>query len=291
MNGISYIALVMLAVVSVPLFICLIRSDNYDEFASAVDSSKIGGAKYLGIGFAMLDLIKMDFHNIKYTKRREEAGILFGKKFADFYLRVLYAQAFTYSLLIMYAVLFLSCLVGGTDGLLLSVMGIIAAAAIYVYYLDYYKNKIEKLSEEYMLEFPGAVSAIALLVNGGVFLRDAWRDVAFSSDKPLYIQMRKVLDDMNNGYSEADAISMFADRCATKDIRKFSSMIVQAITKGGKDLADQLVKQSDALLIEKQNLVMQQGEKASNKLMIPIMLVFAGILIMIMMPIMSTMSV
>lgn len=288
--SVSYIMLSVLVLVSIPVIICVARSDKYADYVNAVDSGKISGVKYLGIGFAAIDMIKLDFHSVRYVKRREEAGILFGKKFADFYLRVLYAQAFTYSILILYILMFLSCLVGGTDGILMALIAVIAAGAIFFYYLNSYKNKIQKLSEEYMLEFPNAVSAIALLVNGGVFLRDAWRTVAFSSDKPLYMQMRKVCDDMNNGYSEADAIYMFADRCATKEIRKFSSMIVQAIQKGGSDLADSLVKQADSLLIEKQQFVLQQGEKASNKLMIPIMLVFIGILIMIMLPIMSTMS-
>ncbi len=288
---VSYIMLAVLALVSIPVLICAARSDKYADYVNAVDSSKVSGAKYLGIGFAAIDMIKLDFHSVKYVKHREEAGILFGKKFADFYLRVLYAQAFTYSMLILYILTFLSCLAGGTDGILLALIGTAAAGAVFFYYLNSYKDKIQKLSEEYMLEFPSAVSAIALLVNGGVFLRDAWRDVAYSMDKPLYVQMRKVLDDINNGYSEADAISMFADRCATKEIRKFSSMIVQAIQKGGSDLADSLVKQADSLLIEKQQIVLQQGEKASNKLMVPIMLVFIGILIMIMLPIMSTMSI
>lgn len=289
--AVSYILLGVLVLVSIPLLLCISRAEKYADYVNAVDKSKISSAKYIGLGFACIDMLKIDFHKIKYARQREQAGILFGKKFADFYLRVLYAQAFTYGFIILYAAVFLSCLVGGPDGILLSVLGAVMAVAVYYYYLGVYKGKIEKLSEEYMTEFPGAVSTIALLVNGGVFLRDAWKDVAYSSDKPLFMQMRKVVEDMNNGYSEADAITMFADRCSTKEIRKFASIIVQAISKGGKDLADSLIKQSDSLLNAKRQLVLQKGEKASSKLLIPIMLVFVSILIMVMVPVMSGMSV
>lgn len=288
---ISYILLAVLAAISIPLLICISRFEKYAGYVNAVDKSKVSGAKYLGIGFACIDMLKIDFHKIKYAQKREQAGVLFGKKFADFYLRVLYAQALTYALIILYASVFLGCLVTGIDGILLALIGIVLAAAVYLYYLNDYKNKIDKLSVEYMIEFPGAVSTIALLVNGGVFLRDAWKDVAYSSDKPLFMQMRKVVEDMNNGISEADAITMFADRCSTKEIRKFSSIIVQAISKGGKDLSDSLIKQSESLLNTKRQLVLQKGEKASSKLLLPIMLVFVSIIIMIMVPVMNNMSV
>lgn len=288
---ISYILLAVLAAISIPLLICISRLEKYAGYVNAVDKSKVSGAKYLGIGFACIDMLKIDFHKIKYAQKREQAGVLFGKKFADFYLRVLYAQALTYALIILYASVFLGCLVTGSDGILLAMIGIVLAAAVYLYYLNDYKNKIDKLSVEYMIEFPGAVSTIALLVNGGVFLRDAWKDVAYSSDKPLFMQMRKVVEDMNNGISEADAITMFADRCSTKEIRKFSSIIVQAISKGGKDLSASLIKQSESLLNTKRQLVLQKGEKASSKLLLPIMLVFVSILIMIMVPVMNNMSV
>lgn len=288
--GVSYVVLVLLIIVSIPLIMCIVYAERYADYVKAVDASKVSGAKYLGIGFAMIDILKIDFHKVSYVQQREQAGTLFGKKFADFYLRVLYAQSFTYSMIILYSVVFLSCLTGGTDGVLLAFCGTAAAGAVFVYYLSGYKRQIEKLNVEYMAEFPGAVSTIALLVNGGVFLRDAWKAVAYSSDKPLFMQMRKVIDDMNNGFSESAAITRFADRCSTKEIRKFSSIIVQAVSKGGRDLADTLIKQSDSLLNARRQLALQQGEKASNKLMIPIMLVFAGILIMVMMPIMSSMS-
>lgn len=287
---VSLVLLLLLITLSIPLVIAIIRAAAYSDYVSAIDKKSFAGSTYYGIGFALIDMLKISFKTEKANKVREQAGVLFGKKYADFYLRVLYAQAYTYTIMVLYAIFFLACIVGGNDGIILVAVGLIVAIILYSYYIDSYKIKIEKLNIIYMMDFPNAVSTIALLVNGGMLLRDAWNLVANSSDAPLYLQMRKVVEDMNNGVSEQDAIFAFSNRCSTKEIRKFSSLISQAIERGGKDLSDSLIKQSDLLINEKRQLVLQEGEKASNKLMIPIALIFVGILVIVLVPIMSNMS-
>ena len=78
--------------------------------------------------------------------------------------------------------------------------------------------------------------------------------------------------------------------CVTPDIKKFTSFIVQGLEKGSKDLADALRMQTDELWqIKKQNTI-KRGELASGKLMIPLMIMFAGILIMVMGPIIGNLG-
>ena len=288
--GISIILLIVLLVISYPMIRCILKAVNYAEYVNAIDKKEFSGAQYYGLGFAMIDMLKIDFNSDSIHKIREQAGVLYGRKYADFYVRVLYAQTFTYVMLLSFAMIFLSCLIGGTDGLLFTILTVVAAVAIYKYYVNRFQSKIEQLNELYMRDFPNAVSTIALLVNGGMFLREAWKQVALSSDEKLYLQMRGVVDDMNNGVSEADAIFRFANRCSTKEIRKFSTMLTQAIENGGSELSDSLIKQADLLMNEKKQMVLQQGEKASNKLMFPIGLIFIGVLVMIMVPILANMS-
>lgn len=287
---ISFILFALLIVLSIPLIRCILRADKYSAYVNAINANDFFGAKLYGLGFACMDMIKVDLSTEKAIKIRSEAGILFGKKYSDFFLRVNYAQRFTYLLLFMYVTLLFGCFAGGSDGLILAVLGMIASVLVYFYYEKNYEGKIEKLNMLYMRDFPSTVSTMALLVNAGMFLRDAWKQVAYSSDAPLYMQMRTVVDDMNNGMSECDAIFAFANRCGTKEIRKFSTLVTQAIEKGGRDLTDSLMKQSDLLMNEKRELALQQGEKASNKLMLPIGMILLGVLIMIILPILGNMN-
>ncbi len=123
-----------------------------------------------------------------------------------------------------------------------------------------------------------------------MILREAWREVSFSEDSELYLEMRKVNEDIENGISEIDALYAFANRCVTPDIKKFTSVVVQGLEKGSKDLANALRMQTDELWqIKKQNVI-KRGELASSKLMMPLMIMFAGILVMVMGPIMTNLG-
>ena len=142
-----------------------------------------------------------------------------------------------------------------------------------------------------MSEFPNAVSTIALLVNSGMILREAWREVSLSSESELCLEMRKVNEEMDNGVSEIDALYNFANRCVKPEIKKFTSFIVQGLEKGSKDLAFALKNQTDELWEIKRQNTLRQGELASSKLMIPLLVMFFGVLIMVIGPIMTNLGI
>lgn len=73
--------------------------------------------------------------------------------------------------------------------------------------------------------------------------------------------------------------------------KKFSATVIQGIQKGNSELSSMLQAQSaEVWNLRKQN-VRRQGEKAASKLMIPIFMMFFGILIMVIIPIFSNIGV
>ena len=96
---------------------------------------------------------------------------------------------------------------------------------------------------------------------------------------------------MDNGVSEIDALYNFANRCVTPEIKKFTSFIVQGLEKGSKDLAFALKNQTDELWEIKRQNTLRQGELASSKLMIPLLVMFFGVLIMVIGPIMTNLGI
>ena len=174
--------------------------------------------------------------------------------------------------------------------MLFFVMGIIVFAVVYYFYSQATERKIKTRSEQFALEFPNAVSTIALLVNSGMILRDAWKEVAFSGDTLLSYEMRKVNEDISNGVAEADALYSFANRCSTPEIKKFTSIVVQGLEKGSRDLAIALQEQNDSLWESKKQLTLKKGELASGKLLIPLVIMFVGVLFLIMVPIMTNLN-
>ena len=96
---------------------------------------------------------------------------------------------------------------------------------------------------------------------------------------------------MNNGVSEIDAMFNFGSRCIIPEIKKFTSTIIQGMTKGNSELTAMLQEQSKEVWELKKQLVRREGEKAASKLLIPICVMFVGILIMIIVPIFTNLGV
>lgn len=269
----------------------LVSSSKYDEYIEPLDKKQFMLCEIYGAGFRVLELIKFDYKTKIARETREQVTILYGERYADYYLRVFYAQKVSMSMLILALMCTISSLASGTDKAMIFVIGLLVTGVVYYYFTKLPESQIKKRSETFLLEFPNAVSTIALLVNSGMILREAWREVSFSGESLLYYEMRKVNEDIDNGISEIDALYAFANRCVTPEIKKFTSFIVQGLEKGSKDLADALKNQTDELWELKKQTTLQKGDLASSKLMIPLMIMFVGVLIMIMGPIMTNLGI
>lgn len=275
----------------ISFIVFLLLSGEFEDYIKPLDKKQFMLPEVYGVGFKLLQLSKFEFKSRGAQQLRENAAILYGEKYADYYMRVFYAQRISLVYLFFAVAAAISCLTEGSDKLIILVLGVVVCATIYYYFTTVPAARVKERSRLFMLEFPNAVSTIALLVNSGMILREAWREVSLSDDSELYLEMRKVNEDIDNGIAEMDALFSFANRCVTPEIKKFTAFVVQGLEKGNRDLAIALRNQTDELWeIKKQN-ILKQGELASSKLMIPLMIMFAGILVMVMGPIMTNLGI
>ena len=200
-------------------------------------------------------------------------------------MRVVYSQKVTLSSL----VLILAFILYGFTNSIATLFVLVAFAGLtYYYYGTTISKRIFKRSEEMLRDFSDVVSKLALLTNAGMILREAWEDIANTGDSTIYKEMRTSIDEMNNGVSEVQAIFNFGSRCIIAEIKKFTSTIIQGLVKGNSELVLMLQEQSKEVWAAKKANVRRQGEKAASKLLIPILVMFLGILIMILVPIFSS---
>lgn len=268
----------------------LLCSGEFEGYIKPLDKKEFMLPEIYGVGFMIMKLFRFELKTKEANQIRESVTILYGERYADYYLRVMYAQAISVIYLCFSVACALSALATGTDKLILLALSIIVCVALYIYFTTLAASKVKKRTVQIMDEFPNAVSTIALLVNSGMILREAWREVSLSQDTQLYMEMRKVNDDMDNGVSEIDALFRFARRCVSPEIKKFTSLVVQGLEKGNRDLAMALKNQTDELWEYKKQTILKRGELASSKLMIPLMIMFLGVLVMIMGPILTNLG-
>ncbi len=239
------------------------------------------------VGYAATEMLKYQYKSKNDRKLRRNLEVLYGEKYADYYLRVIYSQKITMGLTVLVIAFAMYGLADGLAGLL---VGLMFAFVAYYYFGTVTENKILKRSEEMLSDFSEVISKLALLTNAGMILKEAWEEIAYTGETSLYKEMQKTVDEMNNGVAEIDAIFNFGTRCIIPEIKKFASTIVQGLVKGNSELTIMLMEQSKEVWAAKKQNVRRQGEKAASKLLIPICIMFVGILVMILIPIFTNLG-
>ena len=261
---------------------------KYNSMFDVLEEKEFPLKEIYGLGYAVLELFKYDYKTKRDRKLRMQLDVIYEEKYCEYYLRVVHAQQITLTMT-MFVVSFI--MYGLTADMLMFVVGLMLTAVVYYYCGTMTNNRIRKRSEEMIHDFSEVVSKLALLTNAGMILREAWEATAYGGEGVIYKEMQNAVIEMNNGKSEIDAIYNFGVRCIIPEIKKFTTTIIQGMTKGSSELVSVLQLQSKEVWQMKKQLVRRAGEKAASKLMIPILIIFIGILIMIMIPIFSNLGV
>lgn len=281
---------IMLTGIAVLLFWLFLfsKSGKYNSLFESLTEKEYPLKELYSTGYAFMELLKYNYKSKRDRKLRQEVAVMYGDKFAEYYLRVIYAQQATFAwLLILCAFI----TYGFTSEIIIFLVMLMFAALAVYYYGTATSKKIMRRSEEMLVDFSDAISKLALLTNAGMILREAWEQTAKAGKGSLYTEMQKAVEDMNNGISDVEAIRLFGVRCIIPEIKKMAATIIQGLTKGNQELAMMLQEQSKEIwMLRKQN-VTRQGEKAASKLLIPMLIMFIGILIMIIVPIFTNLGI
>ncbi len=240
----------------------------------------------IAVGLVLAEVFRFQFNSKADLKRTAQLRGVYGEKGGVFYYRVNVAERLAFAAL------------GGLLGLLVPVIAgeylfILASPALaalgYILAMGGINDLIQDREKELMKQFPNMVSNLALLIGSGMDTYNAWEIIGRDGEGLLYKEMRETIKDMETqGTSEIQAYVNFGKRCAVPRITKFISMMIQTIRKGGSDdLITFLAYESSLCWEEKKSSAKIQGEKAGNKLMIPIFMIMIGILVLIGGPLIS----
>lgn len=147
-------------------------------------------------------------------------------------------------------------------------------------------EKIKKRSFGIQYEFPDFLNKLVLLINAGMTVPRAWEKIVTDRDNstPLYEELNITYLEIKNGKSEMAAYEDFAKRCRVKEITKFAAAVIQNLRKGNGELVALLKLQSNECWQLRKNMAKRLGEEASTKLVLPLMIMFVGILVIVILP-------
>lgn len=183
----------------------------------------------------------------------------------------------------------------GTGGLPAAILllGLTVGAALLYLPKQRLKEAGAKRSEELALAYPELTSKLAVLTGAGLSVRRAWEKMAADYEKKraeggkrqaLYEEMRLSLRLLGQGYTEEEVYAKFAERIGLVQYLRFGAMLESQRKNGRSGLQAFLAEESAEAFRERLRLARQRGEKISSRLMLPMMLLFALVLAMLIVP-------
>lgn len=267
----------ILASVAVALFVLqMMRGSKYQYMVENLDSPEFPLKSLYCTGFAWSEIPALSLKGKTREKLVSQAKLLYDVRYAEYYASVVWAQFLSF---VHLSILLGFLLAGVMDSGLMLIVGLVMAVVFGFYFINRMNDLLTTREKECVAELPEIVSTMALLINAGMMMRNAWEQIATSKEGTAYDLMRQACSDMENGMTEVDAIHKFGRMSNSAEIRKFTSALAQSIERGGAELNDFLSRQSVEIWTLKKQTMLQKGEAAASKLLAPTAMLFVAIII------------
>lgn len=155
------------------------------------------------------------------------------------------------------------------------------------------KKRKEKRKKELLADYPCIVEEMSLLFSVGIGLPEALRRIGYryrqkkeqTGKKRLGYELLMGMErELADGMGERKALEGFGKNAGIKEYKKLSLLLLQNQQRGNEHLSDLLEKETIEAFEMRKNLAKKAGEEASTKLLFPLMVMLAMVLLMILMP-------
>ena len=281
----QYIALIPFLILLV-LFALLNSGGKkkYGAMLQALDKKEYNLKDFMPAGFALMGMTRYDYsNNLDRTLRRQLAE-LYPAEYVEFYLRVIWAQAATAALL---GLLLTTLFFGATQGTVMYlVLGLALTAALAWASFADVKKKVDKRHAQVAIDLPDLTNQIIILSGAGLTLRAALLKIAaeMPAETPLYEMLGRVAEKMDHGASDEEAMDLLTTQCNMPEMRRFVSVILQNMQRGGSDVLTALREIGKELWSARKAAAQRVAEETSTKLLFPMMFMLFAVILLVAAP-------
>ena len=152
------------------------------------------------------------------------------------------------------------------------------------------KIREKKRRQQLLLEYPGMVEQITVLLESGMTIRRAWKQMIGREpdrghpDRICLSEMQVTYREIQEGRGEREAYERFGNRIGLLPYRRFSSVLTQNLLKGTRDMQQILRKEAAEALEMRKNQAKKAGEEAGTKMLFPMLVMLLLILMILLLP-------
>ncbi len=173
-------------------------------------------------------------------------------------------------------------------------VGVVVAICLFLLADQRLAEQGRKREEQMRMDYPEVILKLTVLIRAGLTIRGAWervvdgyvvlRDSGQKQMRYIYEEMLQTNLRMQGGLSEAEAYLEFGRRTHLHSYLKLSSLLEQNLRKGSRGLVYLLETESEEAWAQRRNTAKQKGEEAGTRMLVPLFLLLALVMLLIIVP-------
>ena len=156
------------------------------------------------------------------------------------------------------------------------------------------KKQEERRRQQMLLDYSEVLSRLIIFLGAGMSIRSAWERIAVDYRRSVehgvhqkrYIYEEMVLTEsqLKSGVSESQAFYEFGSRCGLQPYMKLAALLEQSRKNGARSLRERLRLEMADAFEQRKHQARRLGEEAGTRLLIPLFLLLAVVMVMIAVP-------
>lgn len=177
-------------------------------------------------------------------------------------------------------------------GAVLIAMAVLSGILLYALEIQNQGKEKEQRKQQMLLDYPEIVNKMTLFIGAGMTVKRAWykivedyeRQKELLGERYAYEEMKKTFHEMGSGVAESESYEKFGKRCDIQVYIRFGALLSQNLRKGTKGLTQMLKQESLQAFEERKARARRFGEEAGTKLLLPMFLMLAIVLVIVIVP-------
>ncbi len=151
---------------------------------------------------------------------------------------------------------------------------------------------VAKRREQMRLDYPEIVNKLMLFMGAGMTAKRAWKKTVSDYERQketwgaryAYEEMKLACHEMDSGIMESETYERFGQRCGLQEYAKLGALLSQNLKRGAKGLNQILTSEAEQAFEERKARAKRLGEEAGTKLLLPMFLMLAVVMIIVIVP-------
>ncbi|WP_274362236.1 type II secretion system F family protein [Paenibacillus thermotolerans] len=150
------------------------------------------------------------------------------------------------------------------------------------------ERRTKERHRAFVSELPVFVHKMSLLIGAGETVQGAWVRASLPSVRhsahPLYEQLERMRNELNQSVPFARALELFSQRCGIPEVSFLVTTTLMNYRRGGEAFAAVLQQTGRTMIEKKRALMKTMGEEASTKMVFPMVLIFGAMMCVVAAP-------